>query len=318
MNRILNFYFSLPHDKTLGILSKAFNRIMARICKRILDKIVPAYFLKTQHQFPSGVNTSHREQEVVVSLTSFPARIEEVWIVIECLFRQTYKADQIVLWLSKEQFPDKKLPQSLLAQTHRGLDIRFVDEDLRSHKKYIYAFEAFLDAQIITVDDDLYYDHKLIENLINLKKQYPNDVVTNRAHQISFKKSGSIKEYKNWKHNSTRKLPSYFTVQTGGFGTLYEKTDLDESYNDVEIIKNIIPHADDLWLKVQTLLTNKKVATNARYNKDPLTIKSSQIEKLVSKNVIDGGNNQQLTAVLNHFSLGNLEKFKKNKSSAKL
>lgn len=309
MNRILSFYFNLPHDKTLGIISKAFNRIMARICKRILDRRVPGHFLKTQHQFTSGVNTSPRKQKVVVSLTSFPARIEEVWIVMECLFRQTYKADHIVLWLSKQQFPTQELPKRLLDQTQRGLDIRFVDEDLRSHKKYLYAFKVFPEAHIITVDDDLYYDNKLIENLVHLKKQFPDSVVTNRAHKISFNAKGEILKYRKWEHNSTNSSPSFFMFQTGGFGTLYTKNDLDKSYNNIELIKNKIPHADDLWLKVQTLLIQKKVVTNSRYNKDPLTVKSSQVEKLVSKNVLNGGNDEQLRKVLKHFDLENLKQF---------
>lgn len=313
MNRILSFYFALPPDTTLGIVTKAFNRIMARICKRILDRTVPKHFIKTLHQYPQGVNTTPREQEVVVSLTSFPARIEEVWIVIECLFRQTYKADKIILWLSIKQFPKQDLPQKLKDQTKRGLDIRFVEEDLRSHKKYIYAFEAFPNAQIITVDDDLYYDHRLIENLILLKKKYPNAVVTNRAHQLNFNKKNEIQKYRNWAHNTTIEVPSYFTVQTGGFGTLYLKDDLDKTYNNMELIKNNIPDADDLWLKVQTLLKYKKVVTNARYNKDPLTVKSSQIEKLVYKNVLRGGNDEQLKAVLKHFGLEDLKQFTKEK-----
>lgn len=314
MNRILRFYYSLPHDYRLGFITKIINRLTARTVKRVLDRIVPAYFIKTQNNFPSGINKEPRDQKVIVSLTSFPGRINDVWIVIECLLRQSFKPDKIVLWLSKEQFPDYQLPQNLLAQKERGLEINFVKDDLRSHKKYIYAFEDFPDAKVITVDDDLYYDRHLIRNLIELKKRFPNDIATNRAHLITYSVDGSINNYSKWKHNIDYTLPSYNMVQTGGFGTLYNKEDLSISYNNVEIIKLLIPFADDLWLKTQTLLTSKKVVTNNRYNKDPITIKKSQMEKLVNTNVISGGNDSQLRAVLDHFKLGNLETFQKEKN----
>lgn len=311
MNRILRFYYSLPHDDRLGIITKIVNRLTARILKRILDRIVPAYFIKTQYQFPSGINKESRDQKVIVSLTSFPGRINDVWIVVECLLRQSYKPDKIILWLSKEQFPDFHLPQSLLDQKYRGLQINFVEDDFRSHKKYLYAFETFPNAKVITVDDDLYYDRHLVRNLIELKERFPSDVVTNRAHQITFGVDGRINSYAKWKHNIDFISPSYYMVQTGGFGTLYSKDDLSFSYNDIEIIKQLIPFADDLWLKTQTLLTSKKIVTNSRYNKDPITVKNSQLEKLVNTNVINGGNDTQFRVVLDYFKLGNLEGFQK-------
>ncbi|TNE80901.1 MAG: hypothetical protein EP332_05820 [Bacteroidetes bacterium] len=310
MNRILFFYFKLPSDHSLGIISKAFNRLMARILKRVLDRIVPSYFIKTMDQFPSGLNQKPRDKKLIVSFTSFPARIEDVWIVVECLFRQTYQADKIILWLSRNQFEGIKLPESLLSQQNRGLEIRFVEEDLKAHKKYLYAFDLYPKEFIVTVDDDLYYDEKLLENLIHLKENHPEAVVSNRAHLLKFKFTGQLAAYKDWHHNSTHSEPSYLLVQTGGFGTLYTKEDVDKSYNQTELIKALIPFADDLWMKVQTLLVGKRVVTNSKYNKDPLTVRKSQLEKLVSKNVFDGGNDQQLRAVLDHFQLENLEKFR--------
>lgn len=45
-------------------------------------------------------------EEIIVSLTTFPARISTVWITIETIFRQEVMPDRIVLWLAKEQFPN--------------------------------------------------------------------------------------------------------------------------------------------------------------------------------------------------------------------
>jgi hypothetical protein len=300
----------LPHDKTLGIVSKAFNRLIAKILKRILDRTVPRYFLKTQHQYPNGLNTEKRDKEVVVSFTSFPGRIKDVWIVVECLFRQSYKADKIVLWLSESQFQGIELPKLLVEQQKRGLEIRFVEDDLKSHKKYIYAFREYGESYIVTVDDDLYYDQNLIKNLVLLKQNYPNCLPSNRVHRITFNKNNEVSCYSSWLHNCIEEEPSMLLVPTGGFGTLYEINHLNNTYDDVELINTLAPHADDLWLKIQTLLKKVEIVSNKKYNKDPITVKSSQLEKLVFQNVLNGGNDVQFKKILEHFNLGNLEQYR--------
>lgn len=302
MNTLLNIYFKLPHDKTFGIVSKAFNRIVAKILKRILDRIVPNYFLKTQVQYPNGLNTNKRNKDVVVSFTSFPGRIQDVWIVVECLFRQTYKADKIILWLSKPQFEGVELPKLLVEQQKRGLEIRFVHEDLKSHKKYIYAFKEFQNEYIITVDDDLYYDEQLLENLVGLKNKFPDCVATNRAHKLHFS-GGSILPYSKWYHNAFGEKPSHDLVLTGGFGTLYESKDLYKDVTNESLFLKLAPHADDLWLKIMVMLKDKKVVTNSKYNKDPISVKGTQKSKLVTENVLNGGNDIQFKNLLNQYKL---------------
>jgi hypothetical protein len=309
MNTLLNIYFKLPHDKTLGVFTKVFNRLFAKILKQIFDRTVPNYFLRTQTLFPSGLNTEKRDKQIILSLTSFPGRIEDLWIVVECLFRQNYKADKIILWLSESQFKGINLPKELVEQQKRGLDIRYVRNDLKSHKKYIYAFNQFKYDYIITVDDDLYYDNRLIENLIILKEKYPNALPTNRAHLIRFESNQEVSLYSKWFHNYAIEKPSLLLVPTGGFGTMYDYNQLHHTFYDESLITELAPSADDLWLKVQSLLKNTPIITNSRYNKDPITVKSSQLEKLVSTNVLKGGNDLQLSAILTHFNLGNLEKF---------
>jgi hypothetical protein len=312
---LLNFYYKLPHDNTFGILSKILNRGGAKTIKYFLDFFIPKYFLRTISYHQIGINTNiSRNRKIIISLTSFPKRIEDVWIVVECLLRQSCKPDAIILWLSKTQFEGLSLPNSLINQIPRGLTIRFVEDDLKSHKKYIYAFDLFPNDYIITVDDDLYYDDCLIENLIDLKTKFPNSIPTNRCHRIAFYENGEIKNYRKWFHNSTESKPSFFLVPTGGFGTLYLRQDLSDSYNDIALIKGIIPYADDLWMKIQTLLANKTVVTNDKYNKDPITVKNSQLENLVKINVKGGGNDEQFKAVLDFYDINGQDFFLKKEN----
>ena len=79
--------------------------------------------------------------KMIVSFTSFPARIHVVYKTLSSIYEQTMLPDKVILWLAKPQFPnlDADLPESLLAYKKLGLEIRWVDEDIRPHKKYYYV-----------------------------------------------------------------------------------------------------------------------------------------------------------------------------------
>ena len=51
----------------------------------------------------------------------------------------------------------KDIPDNLLGYYNKKqLEIIFVEEDLRSHKKYYYAFKEYQNDIIITIDDDIF------------------------------------------------------------------------------------------------------------------------------------------------------------------
>lgn len=302
MIQLYQLYFYIPQLKSWGFFGKAIHKINALVLKRLLDLWYPNYYLRTASKMSSGITTQKRETQFIVSLTSFPARINDIWICIESLLRQTVPPDEIILWLAESQFPDKKIPASLEKLKPRGLTIRFCD-DLRSHKKYYYAMKEYPNDCIITFDDDLYYDANVIKRVVDLYSQYPNCICTNRAHEILLKE-GVVMPYKNWNHNVVTVLkPSHTLLATGGAGTLYPPNLLSPHVFDTTLIQSLCFHADDVWLKLMATVNGTKVVTHSYYNKDFLTISSSQNEKLVSQNVFDGGNDIQFQKVCQHFSI---------------
>lgn len=72
------------------------------------------------------------EREVIVSLTSYSRRVEQVHVSIESLMRQTVKPNRIILWLD-DSWNHNNLPAALLMQMRRGLEVRFCP-DYRSYK----------------------------------------------------------------------------------------------------------------------------------------------------------------------------------------
>lgn len=311
MKTLLHLYFKLPHDRSFGIFSKIINRLAARIIKRILDRTVPNYFLKTQGNYPMGVRQEPREKELIISFTSFPARIADVWIVVECLFRQTYQVDKIILWLDKEQFELDTLPLSLKQQMNRGLEIKLV-EDLRSHTKYYYALKEYPNSYVITVDDDCYYPETLVANLMKIHEEYPNSIASNRIHKIAFKEH-QILPYRQWSHNySPKDSVNGAYLLTGVSGVLYPPSIFDAPFFDASIFMEKCKFADDMWLTINAFRMHVSVASNSTFNKDMIAISKSGAVRLLNYNSLGNGNDVQLRAVLDHFELGNLEKYRED------
>lgn len=302
MSLLYRLYFALPNFAKFGFVGKVLNRLLGKVLKIIFDLTIPFYLDQNIADPGVGLNKEKRTETFIVSLTSFPTRIEDIWITIEIILRQSFKPDKVILWLAKDQFPDKKIPKRLLKLKERGLTIEFCDDDLRAHKKYFYSIQKYPNANIITLDDDLYYDKHVLRNVVELHKKYPNLIATNRAHKFTFE-NGKVKKYRKWKHNVVDAKPSHLLVPTGGAGTLYPPGALHEKAFDKKLIKKLCFHADDLWLKMMAYLNNTSVVTNNRYNKDFVTIASTQTEKLVSSNVLNGGNDQQLKNICRHFNV---------------
>ncbi len=299
MNKWYRFYFALSDDNKFGIIGKAVNRITAKFVKNKLEKQLPIYYIT--HPLNCGINTTEkRERKMICSLTSFPARIDEIWKSIETIFRQTYKADEVILWLAISQFPDKKLPESIIQLQERGLTVRWCEEDLRSHKKYYYVLQEYQNADIILLDDDLYYPDRLLENLNNLAKENPSCICATRVHKMTYN-SGVINPYRKWIHNYNKKImESEDLFFTSGAGTLIPSGIMSSDTFNKDIFKEICFLADDVWLNFQARQSNVKVVSNNFYNKDEICIGSTQKEKLISHNGAEGGNDKQIEAVKNY------------------
>ena len=227
-----------------GFLYSAFRYLL-----RLYNNIIFPLEVKMKQK-----QTLSKQDKVIVSLTSFPQRIDKVWMVIETIFRQTVKPDKIVLTLSELQFKDKKIPEKLLEQTQRGLEIIWTKDDIRSHKKYFYVMQKYPNAIIITVDDDILYEKNLIKTLLDYNQTYPDCIICNWG---SIKKGS---DYKHWKNLLFQfKLPSYDVLQIGVGGVLYPSNSLHKEVFKKEIFLEICPLADDIWLNAMAIINDTKI-----------------------------------------------------------
>ncbi len=299
MNLLYRIYFLLPR----GFLGYKFDVLMYKTLKLFFDNLYVPYLHFILNFHFNGLNKKDREKKIIVSLTSHPGRINSVWISLATILRQKVKPDKVILWLAKEQFPELKLPKSLIKLKKYGLTIRWCDEDLRSHKKYYYAFKEFQNDIVITVDDDFYYPNNLIKNLFDMYLKNPDNICATRVHKITFSNE-LINPYNKWILNylieDSKDKNLFFT---SGSGTLFTPNHfIDEVFNK-EIFKKICFFADDVWLNFLSKMSSINIISNNAFNKEMILVKSINDLGLVHYNVHKNGNDIQIKSTINHYKI---------------
>lgn len=283
---------------------------LLRFSTRKLSNVILPFYLKITKK--NVILPATEGDKIIISITTFPQRISKIWIVIECILRQSLLPNKIVLWLSKEQFPNEihDLPENLLKYYKSQVDIVFVDDDLRSHKKYYYALKEYSSDIIITLDDDIYYPSNIIKDLTTLHKLFPTAICCHRAHKVVRDVNGEIKEYSKWPKVYENYGPAFDLFHTSGGGTLYKKSFFNENVLDKEVFKVECFMADDVWLNIMAQL-NKTKTVKSKYfsNLIPIENKSS-IFKLSRENVEYGGNDIQFKKVIQKYKLNSHEIFR--------
>ena len=254
-----------------------------------------------------GVNqTERREQKVVVSLTSYGRRVNDVvHFTIISLLRQTYKPDEIVLWLDHDHWNDQNLPKSLQKLKQYGLTVRYC-KDTKSYKKLIPALQVYPDSLIITCDDDIYYRSKMVERLMLAYEQDPTRIYTHRAHQVSFDRLGHLLPYNDWKEEISATSSRVFP--TGGGGCLYSLQLLHEDISKEDLYMSLAPKADDVWFYFMELLkgTSRYALPYKGFIYIPLDVFYQFLHKysnLSNTNCKESQNDVQIRNVMNHYGL---------------
>ncbi|MDR1696694.1 MAG: hypothetical protein LBR41_00545 [Rickettsiales bacterium] len=221
-----------------------------------------------------------KSPRLIVSLTSFPARMAAVERVIRGILRQTHKPDLVVLYLSKQEFTGgKTVPETLQNMVGDDFEIRWVPKTHRSYQKIIPALVDFPDDVIVTVDDDVYYPRNMIARLWRAHKKYPHDVIANRAKIIS------DAPYKKWKLlRWFARGASIKRLATGVGGVLYPPHALHPDAVCSDVYLDIAPTTDDLWLWAMEARQGTKIRVLPNAHILPHNIGAAQFVSLRHKN----------------------------------
>ena len=275
-------FFKLPEGLRVPFFGGKIYNFISKLERKYIRKLSINNF---------ALNDTPRDKKIIVSLTSFPARIDTVGFAIKSLFNQTVKPDRIILWLATEQFENSELPELLEKLKEKGLEIRFC-EDLKSHKKYHYALkEQRPDELIITYDDDIIYPENSIELLYKTHIKFPNCIICNYSGQC-LQENGVFLPYKTWKTFSSVGVqkPTMQVFPFTGGGVLYPFESVNREAFNIDTMKKIALTADDLWMRYMSALNKTKVVKTTKCHKPFSLVTTVQNDTLSDYNCLHNGN----------------------------
>ena len=292
LNSLKNYYKKNSLINTILKIYDFLVNILLINIKIFYLYITPIKQNKNKHELPA---------RLIVSLTSYPARFKTLHIVLKTLFLQSVKPDKIILWIANND--KNKITKNITYYEKFGLKIKFC-EDFKSFNKIIHTINENKDCYIITVDDDIIYHKKLIEDLINKSKKFPDTIIANRVHKIILDNNNLPIQYNNWEYEISNQDIHKLNFQTGVGGVLYPPGSFYKDVNRIDLINKLCPDADDIWLYWMIRL-NKKMVKQSGYKNKLKEIPNTQNNNLKIKNVLLNSNDQQIKKMINYFGFQN-------------
>ena len=276
---------------------------------RTREDIMEQYFLICQdtaekRQLFSNYNLESHKDKIIVNFTTWK---ERDWCCEEMLThfnKQTKKPDQIICWLSREEY-NNVIPDNLQKCIDKGLLTRvmWVNKNIYGHKRW-EALKYFNNSYNIFIDDDLYYPVDFIEQLIKLSNKYDNKVVSCYY--------GRTVNYVNGKRLDMefKDYPSFLNALYSGLCCIPPNLFPMESFNYTNIRNKYSLRCDDSWINGWLLKKKIKIAGYTTWYQDclkeiPETKKNSVWTTYNSKKI--NGTTQKYINLVNVFKILHIE-----------
>jgi len=207
----------------------------------------------TQKPFPLDPKA-----EFVISIASYPQRIHFLPAVVQALTKQTLRPRHLYLILSEEEWHYKQVPNFIEKLVKRGVEILWTKGNPYAVKKLLPVIERHPDLGIITLDDEIIYGQRIVEELIN-KCITKKCLIVGHVGKVLYRKGNKISMMYRDKKPADLKTPSnqiYFLV---GMGTLYLPGSIDHRALDLDAVKRIVPgRGSDIWFWAAAISANSK------------------------------------------------------------
>jgi len=281
MNRVFVEKIKLPESLKIPFFAGFWYRFTSKLDNRlILQEKIPLHPL----------NQEKRDEIVIASLTSYPARINCVWLVIKSILLQTYKPDRIILWLAEEQFPTRELPKNLTDLQNNGLEIKWI-KDIYGHKKYrIPVMEQSPNEVVITFDDDILYSPKCIERLMKTHRKHPDCLVCERGQTFDDKTEENPGRWVTISDKGVR-VPTYSMNPSPGGGCLIPFGTFHSDATKERCFRKLAYKNDDLWYMFMCAANKTRMIKTRKYHKIFSLVIGSQTEQMATENVLRNKNN---------------------------
>ncbi|MCM1138657.1 MAG: hypothetical protein NC453_08815 [Muribaculum sp.] len=301
IKRIINSLRSL-NQRIFGIYSQTRNLKYDLRRQYLEDKIMNSDKIGVTEK-------KYCEHEIIVSLTTYGKRLQDVCFTIESIMQQTMLPNKIILNLDPTS-QSQPLPISLKKQISRGLVVVVVVDDIKSYKKLIPTLKDYPDSIIITVDDDALYDFDIVERLFNSYLENPTKVSALRTHTIKFDKDKKPLKYNDWDWCSANTENPYHLFATGVGGVLYPPHCFPDEVFNQEVFTNICRTADDVWFHAMEVLNGTeivRVPSRSSLGENYIINEDVQDVGLVNINTgSNGQNDNQISAVYEKYGIYDL------------
>jgi len=236
---------------------------------------------------------------IVVSLTTFGPRLQEVHFAIESIAAGRVLPSRLILWLDSDDDLHRIGP-ALRRLQRRGLEILATNAAYRSHTKYFgyIAAGGDLGVALALADDDLLYPHDWLSRLVEAHASTPEDMVCWRAHRIVIR-DGRIAPYEEWVHAGLADQVARFSVfGTSGAGQLLPPRLLHELARLGTAFFEDAAGNDDLWMHA----TAVRIGMRSRLVTDRPTLPpyvpgTQERSSLWAENGAGGGNDRMVAAL---------------------
>lgn len=187
-------------------------------------------------------------EKIVVSMTSYPGRITNVGKSIYLLLtKQTKTPEEIHLWLAEPEFinKEKDLPTDLVSiLEHDKIYLHWLPKNTYCHKRHeIFKYTTDEDC-VFLIDDDVRYNDKLIETVMNDHQKFPNAVINYNGYSAHVYKGRKI-IYTSELNSKEPTVDIRFCGQSMIPAKVYPKEVLTEE--NKEIRDKICPVCDESW-----------------------------------------------------------------------
>lgn len=245
---------------------------------------------------------------VVVSLTSYGARLESVHLTIESIGRGIARPARLIVWTDPE-VTEHDLPGNLNRLRGRGLEILPSPRAFGPHTKYYPYVLSDRDDELplVTADDDSLYPRRWLRGLQRAASSTPDQIVCYRAHRVVVEPEAGLAPYNSWPPVSGTD-PSTLNFATGVSGVLYPPEFLSELLGAGDRFVELTPKADDVWLHYQAVVNGRLVRQiRPRPVKFP-EIPATQGTALHRFNTAQSANDHQISRTYDPLSLDVLQR----------
>lgn len=294
-----------------AMLSKIRDSIAAAVYNKLFysNRAQQLTYLALNSREKGVVEDTTEGTEIIVSLSTHDRRLYEVYLGIESIMQGSVKPSRIVLWLSRD-LQASALPQTLLNQISRGLEVQYTD-DIGPYTKLVPALKEYSDSVIVTIDDDILYPYDTLEMLVSAYKKQPNCIVANRVMDIVLDNQGHPTSLPTWKELEDKDRVSKFNFFEGVGAVLYPPHCFTADVLDQSVFTEICPTADDVWFNCMALLSRTSVVpANHHYSRFPLLINESVQDSAlwrINSRTTHTLNDKQLRAVMQKYNLSYAE-----------